>query len=164
MISLLQFVQSIYPFLAIILGLIIIRGLFERSFRRRPHYSYAARESLLTPAEHYAFQELRTILPPNHYITIKPSLLDVLDPGPDSKRTTSFQRISQKHVDFLVIDIYSGRPLFAIEIDDRSHLRPDRVARDEFVNAAFAQARIPLIRHPSNHPLSPKIKQILSAA
>lgn len=164
MISLMQFVQSIYPFMAIILGFVIILGLLERIFRRRPHLSYAARVSLLTPTELCAFQELRSILPPNHYITIKPRLLDVLDPGPDSKRTTSFQRISQKHVDFLIIDIHSGRPLFAIEIDDRSHLRPKRVARDEFVNAAFAQARIPLIRHPSNHPLTPKIEQIMSAA
>jgi hypothetical protein len=164
MISLLQFVQTIFPFMAVILGLIIIRGILERIFRLRPHFSYAARESLLTPNELYAFQELRSVLPPNLHITIKPRLLDILDPGPDSKRTTSFQRISQKHVDFLVIDVHSGRPVSAIEIDDRSHLRPERVGRDEFVNAAFAQARIPLIRHLANQPLTPKIKQILSAA
>ena len=36
----------------------------------------------------------------------------------------------------------------AIELDDVSHLRPDRIERDKFVNHAFESAGLPLLRIP----------------
>ncbi|MDD5369401.1 MAG: DUF2726 domain-containing protein, partial [Anaerolineaceae bacterium] len=41
------------------------------------------------------------------------------------------------------------RPRFAIELDDRSHERADRVERDEFVDQVFAAANLPLVRIPA---------------
>lgn len=40
------------------------------------------------------------------------------------------------------------KPLIGLELDDRSHQRPDRIARDQFVNAAFAAAQLTLIHVP----------------
>ena len=37
-------------------------------------------------------------------------------------------------------------PLLAIELDDSSHYRNDRVERDDFVEDAFEDAGLPLLR------------------
>ncbi len=36
--------------------------------------------------------------------------------------------------------------VLAIELDDRSHQRPDRVERDRFLNQALSAAGLPLLR------------------
>jgi hypothetical protein len=36
-------------------------------------------------------------------------------------------------------------PLIGIELDDKSHQRPDRQARDEFVDRVFAAAGLPIV-------------------
>jgi len=56
--------------------------------------------------------------------------------------------LSQKHLDFVVCSRTTLSPVLAIELDDRSHERPDRRARDEFVDAALRAANLPLERVP----------------
>lgn len=51
-----------------------------------------------------------------------------------------------KHVDFVICDRATIRPLVAVELDDASHTRSDRVTRDEFVDAALTAAGLPLMR------------------
>lgn len=55
-------------------------------------------------------------------------------------------RVDRKHVDFLVCDSKSVRPIVALELDDQSHSRADRKARDELVAGVFAAAGLPLVR------------------
>lgn len=57
-------------------------------------------------------------------------------------------KIDRKHVDFLLCDPKILRPLAGIELDDKSHQRGDRQARDEFVEHVFQAANLPLIRIP----------------
>lgn len=45
----------------------------------------------------------------------------------------------------LICDAHSLAPLFAVELDDRSHARADRVERDEFVNDVFEAAGLALL-------------------
>ena len=56
------------------------------------------------------------------------------------------QRISQKHLDFVLYDTATKRILLAIELDDRSHEKAHRKARDEFVDRSLAAAGVPLLR------------------
>jgi len=60
----------------------------------------------------------------------------------------AFQRVVGKHVDFVVCDPESTRPLVVFELDDPSHLRPDRVARDKFVDGVFAMMGLVLLHQP----------------
>ncbi len=60
-----------------------------------------------------------------------------------------FNRISQRHVDFLVCEPARMRPLLGIELDDASHQTPARQRRDEFVERVFRTARLPLLRFPA---------------
>lgn len=55
-----------------------------------------------------------------------------------------FSQISQKHVDFVIVDKQFNM-VCAVELNDPSHQRPDRQKRDEFVVQAFANANVPLL-------------------
>ena len=55
-------------------------------------------------------------------------------------------KILAKHIDFVLCDPGTLEPKLCIELDDRSHERPDRMERDRFVDLAFESAGLPLLR------------------
>ena len=55
-------------------------------------------------------------------------------------------RIQSKHIDFVLCDRQSVRPLVAIELDDSSHQSADRQARDTVVEGVLEAAGLPLFR------------------
>ncbi len=55
-------------------------------------------------------------------------------------------KVNRKHVDFVIAERDTLKPVIAIELDDSSHNRPDRQARDKLVEQVFANAGIPLLR------------------
>lgn len=62
------------------------------------------------------------------------------------ERLSLFRQISQWHCDYVVIDARDFSVKAIIELDDRSHLRPERQRRDALFNIVVAQAGIPLHR------------------
>jgi len=112
-----------------------------------PNGHYQRVESLLTQGEMAFYQTLREALPPGMVVQCKVRMVDLITPKQDD--LTAFRRVSQKHIDFVLCDSQTLEPLAAVELDDRSHQRPDRVQRDIFVNAAFRDARLPLLRIPA---------------
>lgn len=80
----------------------------------------------------------------------KVSLGDLFDAdtGSRSQDRSYRNRIDRKHVDFLLCDPRTVRPILGIELDDRSHQRPDRQERDALVESVFAAAGLPLARVP----------------
>lgn len=74
---------------------------------------------------------------------IKPRMADFLD---HQNKSVAFNKISQKHVDFLVCLPGDWMPMLGIELDDDSHSKTEVKKRDMFVNAVFAQVGIQLLR------------------
>ncbi|MBV6452623.1 MAG: hypothetical protein MHPDNHAH_03382 [Anaerolineales bacterium] len=112
-----------------------------------PHY--ASRGILLTHTEAPFFQLLRKMT--KDYLVIFPhvALRDLVSVISDqSEYFTYYNKIDRKQVDFVLCDPSSLKPVFAIELDDSSHNRPDRKQRDGFVEDVLAQAKIPLVRVP----------------
>jgi hypothetical protein len=107
-------------------------------------YDYSPKP-LLTPVEARFFNVLKQISGERVHIVCKPRLADLIDHVPGQG---GFQSISQKHVDFLVCRPDDWMPMLAIEVDDSSHERKDRRARDWFVNNLFAHVGVPLLRVP----------------
>ncbi|MDX1520214.1 MAG: DUF2726 domain-containing protein [Anaerolineae bacterium] len=60
-------------------------------------------------------------------------------------------KINRKHIDFLLCEPKTMRPLLGLELDDASHNAADRQARDELVEQVFAAAGLPLLRQPVRH-------------
>jgi hypothetical protein len=113
-------------------------------------YPYLIRDDFLSPAEHSFYLVLKSVMADQAVICPKVALGDLFfakssDP---SKYRTFSNRIDRKHVDFLLCDSKTVRPLVGIELDDKSHRRSDRQARDEFVEKVFAAAKLPLVRIP----------------
>ncbi len=61
-------------------------------------------------------------------------------------RRRALNGVMAKSIDFVICDILTLDPVAAIEVDDRSHLLPERRERDAFVNAVFAEIGVPLLR------------------
>ena len=109
--------------------------------------SYTGR-SLLSPVEQKFFYALRTCLSPQATILSKIRLADLIrakDQRDFSKSQSLFNKISRKHIDFAICRASDLSILGLIELDDTSHFRRTRKARDTFVNTALAQAGIKII-------------------
>lgn len=113
-----------------------------------PFTQFQRRATVLTPAELAFYSALAPIVHPGFMISAKVRLADLFDARVGKRWQTAFNKISRKHIDFVLTDPRTSRILCAIELDDRSHQRPDRIERDGFVNQLFASHRLPLLRIP----------------
>ena len=140
------------------LGLLVILGLFALAVllsglgRAADAFPYQRAGALFTPAEAAFLHTLQSAIGPEDLLVFgKVRLADLLQPREGLPRQRFFQalnRITGKHADFVLVDRDTLQPLVAIELDDRSHARADRQARDRFVEGAFAAAGLPLLRFP----------------
>lgn len=64
-------------------------------------------------------------------------------------RTSARNKIDRKHADFVLCDPRSTKPLLIVELDDRTHNRPDRQDRDAFVDGACRSAGLSILHVPA---------------
>ena len=110
-------------------------------------FPYEKQKMLLTPAERSFFGVLEQVIGESHRIFVKVRLGDIFKVKAglsNSERATAFNKISAKHVDFVICNNESVNILAAIELDDKSHNLKKRQERDIFVNKVFESAGIPL--------------------
>ncbi|MGD8275698.1 MAG: DUF2726 domain-containing protein [Thiohalocapsa sp.] len=111
---------------------------------------YVRQQSLFTQAEQKFRATLEKAVDGRCAVYAKVRMCDLITPAGTAGRRgwwRAFRRISSKHVDFVLAEPDGGL-LLAIELDDASHERADRRARDRMVDRAFAQAGLPLLRVP----------------
>ncbi len=105
------------------------------------------RQYLLTRAEKGFYNILREVVAP-HAVLAKVRLADLVEADERHLlRRSNFDHIKSKHIDFVICD-RALSPIIAVELDDSSHQRPDRVARDRDVNRIIEIASLPLLRVP----------------
>lgn len=124
-------------------------GHFQASSRSFP---YEKQSYLLSPAERSFFGVLKQAVGDSYLIFTKVRLADLFNvrSGLEPKdRLRAFNKISAKHIDFVICDPNSIEVLAAIELDDKSHAHPKRKIRDEFVNGVFNAAGVALGRVPA---------------
>ena len=108
--------------------------------------TYRVRADFLSTAELSFLRTAQIALSSRFAIMVKVNLADVF--FSPSKDQGARNRIDRKHVDFLLCDPQTLRPMLGIELDDASHQRADRVERDRFVDGVFASAGLPLVHFP----------------
>jgi len=115
-----------------------------------PEFPYHLRDHFLSPAELSFFEVLRTVVDNRAVLCTKVALGDVFWVKKDdpSRFRIYTNKIDRKHVDFLVCDSVTMRPLVGIELDDKSHQRQDRQERDAFIDQVFKAAGLPLLHVP----------------
>jgi len=143
----------------LILGVVaaIIGLAFEFLSKKSPQekikslYNYKRKDFFMSRPEHEFFDILVEIVGSQYYVFPQVHLDDILDykvKGQNWKG--AFRHIDQKSVDFVICDKAYIKPLLAIELDDRSHEREDRKARDGEVERILSGSDLPLLRFGNN--------------
>jgi len=120
-----------------------------KSGRKASGVIYTKIDRLFTKAERSFFGVLTQAVGNRFCIMGKVRVADVIKPASGQDRSawqTAFNRIASKHLDFVACDPADLTVKFAIELDDSSHHRRERTARDTFLNDAMKSAGVPLYR------------------
>lgn len=113
-------------------------------------YPYHIRDDFLSVAELNFYRVLQTAVTDWAIVFVKVSLGDLFfaQTGERGLNQAYRNKIDRKHVDFLLCDPQTMKPVLGIELDDKSHQLPERAERDVFVDGVFAAAKLPLVHVP----------------
>jgi hypothetical protein len=154
----------------LVFGLVTFAVLALSSRRNKARSEYRA-VPLLSPGEAELYRCLIKLYGTGAIICPKVRLVDLIRPHHDmdrSKFQTAFNRVSSKHVDFVILGAEDLTVLGVVELDDRSHERESRASRDGFVDDALHQAgirmcRIKARRHYDPEPIYAQLNEALTA-
>jgi hypothetical protein len=105
--------------------------------QRLEFYPYKLTQSLLTGSEANFYAALLLAAGTRYVVFAKVRLADLCQDLDRWTDLVAFNQVSSKHVDFVLCDARTFRPVLAVELDDRSHLRADRRDRDALVDRVF---------------------------
>lgn len=161
-------------FFYIIIGVIIVaamaiaisRGSFA-GVEKKAKYRYSRKNFFLTRAEHECYDVLVEAVGAEYRIFAQVHLPMLVNHAVREQNWhAALAHINQKSVDFVLCDKTYLSPQLAIELDDKSHERPDRRERDREVERILRDADLPLLRLEnrgsfSSSELAQKIKEAL---
>ena len=112
------------------------------------------KRSFFSRSELAFFGTLCSVLESTPY-TVFPNvrLNDIFAIGGDDKRST-YNRLRDKHVDFLIVTRDGYHPRLAIELDGASHEREVQQKRDQVKDLVFRSAELTLLRLDARQPHS----------
>ena len=137
-------IQALLVVASLILGIVILKIIFGalvfrvskrksrgkgrlRKFEVKEHL-FTKKEYLLTENEKKMFFALQGALDKRYFIHCQVSMLALVKPN----KFYALRKIGAKHVDFVITD-GTTRVFAVLELDDKSHKRSDRVARDKLL-------------------------------
>ena len=153
--------------LAVIVILIIKRASSSetRKVFKNNKYAYTAKTLIMSKTEAEFFKKLNLVAGERYFVFPQVHLSALLDHHVSGQDWgIAFRHINGKSVDFVLCDKETLQPVYALELDDDTHSRRDRVDRDAEVERIFSQARLPLVRFKSVDVSSDEIIQALSNA
>lgn len=111
---------------------------------------YDLQPSLLTPTEDIFYGILKEAVGEAYQIIPQVQLSKIMKVRNSNLKYTNYHdlnKINKKTIDFVLYD-QSLRAYLAIELDDYTHSRPDRIRRDSFVEKIMNEAGLRLLRIP----------------
>ena len=129
-------------------GLFIGISLVIIIYKRKEKFPYFSRDNLLSPAELQFYKVLKAVCNERHDISCKVRLGDIINCTEYYWHKGYGPKISAKHIDFVLQHPDTSEIILCIELDDKSHNKPDRIARDKFVNKALDSANLPILHVP----------------
>lgn len=142
--------QNMLVILAIVTVAIFV---FVQVVKGQRTFPYEKAGPLLSVAERVFFATLVRAVAADQFVMCKVRVADLIklkanvsQKGQSSQWWKAFAQISQKHVDFVVVDKRSFEARVVVELDDASHRSSKAKDGDDVKNKAFAAAGIPLLR------------------
>jgi len=116
------------------------------NLKTQENFPYIKRSSVMSKSELLFLKTLEEVIDNKFLILSKIRIADVLKVDKTGQyQVKYFNKITMKHVDFLICDKETAKPLLAIELDGSSHLLNSRIKRDLFVDNAFESAGLRLV-------------------
>lgn len=153
--------QNIVIYLAIAVIVLIIEKILQakKNNTENPKDDHKLKENdilpykskyLLTPNE-YSFYKLLKPIADKHNFLICPKvrLADIVQITDNKNYMKWFAKISKKHIDFLICD-KDLKPLFVLELDDKSHTKEKNQENDNFKNKLCQTINLPIKRTYNN--------------
>lgn len=110
-------------------------------------YRYMPKAAIMTRAEGRFFERLTHVTGDRFFVMPQAHLSSFLDHKIKGQNWhAAFSTINGKSVDFLLVEKTTLRPAIAIELDDWSHSKEERVDRDYRVTELLTNAGIMLVR------------------
>lgn len=134
----------------IALVILILLALIARFIGIKAPAGEFRKARFMSDAEVRFYKALCDAIGTKYRIFAKPRLNDIVY-AVDANRSnwqSRSNKLRMKHVDFLLCDTTSLAPVCVIELDDSTHARQDREARDGFVNNALKAAGVPIAHFP----------------
>jgi hypothetical protein len=103
---------------------------------------------LMSPAESSFLDALQKAVGPSFTIASKMRAANLFDDDSTPTQKTSHTSFCDTLIDFVIYHSSESRILCAIELDENSHSRPDRLKRDSFLTELFESKQVPLLRIP----------------
>ena len=116
-------------------------NLFSTKPSSQEPQKYETKPAIATQKEQEFYLLLSTAIQNNYAILQQVSLNSIID----KKLQNTFRNELFRSIDFVIADPNTTQPLLLIELNDLSHLRPDRQARDQKVKEICDIAQIPLL-------------------
>jgi very-short-patch-repair endonuclease len=147
--------QALQPWLPWFLGIAIVLAVLKYLASRLERRSKGSKTDLYEPipyllseSEKKFHEVLYDAVGQRYLIYPKVGLSDIVDVRKRLARSDSqaaWNRINQKHVDFILCSPGDYRVLAVIELDDKSHGDPRRQDRDLFVDEVLKTVGLPIL-------------------
>lgn len=148
--------------IGMVIGGIVILGLFVILQNEggveigKPVYRYDKKKYFMTRAEHECYDALVAAVGTEYFIFPQVHISAIVDHKVKGQNwKAAFSHINGKSVDFVLCDKTYISPVLAIELDDRTHERPERQGRDVEVERILHDAGLPLLRLGNNGSFRP---------
>jgi len=119
--------------------------------------AYRGNEFLMSPTERDVYKVLEKAYGDKYYIFAQVRVVDVIQPNINKYYTWTgeykalFRQISQWHFDYVMCNKNDFSIFCALELDDPSHRKPERIRRDRILNDVCSDAGVSLKRMSLNH-------------
>jgi very-short-patch-repair endonuclease len=111
--------------------------------------SYKSVNSLLTKAELNFYDTLEPICHElNLTLFAKVRMWDLVTVIAKNNITAYQNKVKSKHIDFVICDTRTLKPIICIELDDKSHNRADRKERDRFIDEVLSSSGYTVLHVP----------------
>lgn len=126
-------------------------------------YPYKSFPSLMSTYEQKFFLILSMALnDKSFYICPKVRLCDIVQVISTDNYQFYLDKIKTKHIDYLICDKFSFRPLYAISLDDLNFNFQGLVIKEDFLNNCFSNSDIKFVRFKTHYSYKvTEIKEIL---
>ena len=145
---------NLYILIGVVIVAVVLIALFKGKLEttyEKPKYQYKKKSFFLSRAEHECYDALMTAVGKDFYIFAQVHLPTILDNKVVGQNWRgAFRHINEKSVDYVLCDKAYIAPKLVIELDDRTHERPDRKERDKEVERILQEAGLPLLRLGNN--------------